>query len=254
MKKQFEEIRSLVRKDEIERALEKAQVVVSPEFSNSLDLISNRYQKWKRDKRRGIGDDSVGRNSVVNDLLEILTEDEKNTTALTSNPHGEKNSINENTINQENVMEDKRTQVFISYSHLDKKYLQELTRQFKPLIDRINFWDDTKIEAGQKWNTEIKSQIEKAKIAILLISADFFNSDFIAKNELPPLLKLAEDGGAKILSVILKPCLWEEYPQINQYQAINNPKKPISSLDKNSRELVWVELARNVKKMMSVNE
>jgi hypothetical protein len=86
------------------------------------------------------------------------------------------------------------------------------------------------------------------------VSADFFNSDFIITNELPPLLKLAEQQGAKILSVVLKPCLFEEYPELNQYQALNSPSKPISALDETNRELMWVELVRQVKRIVEADE
>lgn len=144
-----------------------------------------------------------------------------------------------------------RTQVFISYSHLDKTYIDDLKRHFKPLENIVNFWDDSKIQVGQKWKEEISTVINNSKIAILLLSADFFNSDFIANNELPPLLELAEKDGATIISIILKPCLFEEYPQLNQYQAINSPTKPISSLTETEREFMWVEVVRQIKAIVT---
>lgn len=146
--------------------------------------------------------------------------------------------------------EDQRTHVFISYSRKDKNYLDDLKRHFKPLDSIMDYWDDTKIEVGQKWKDEITKAIKKAKIAILLISADFFNSDFISNNELPPLLDAASKDGATIISIILKPCLFEEYPDLNQYQAINSPTRPISSLDETTRELMWVETARQIKSII----
>lgn len=62
----------------------------------------------------------------------------------------------------------------------------------------------TKILARKKWKDEIKNAILKTKVAILLVSTDFLGSEFITTDELPPLLKAAEDSGAVILIVILK--------------------------------------------------
>jgi len=140
-----------------------------------------------------------------------------------------------------------RTNVFISYSHKDKAFLDDLRRHFKPIEKYCIFWDDSKIIPGQKWKEEIFKAIKQSKIAILFLSADFFNSEFIENNELPPLLNSAEKEGATILSVILKPCFFEEYPDINKYQAINNPSLPISAMDETTRERTWVELVKQVK-------
>lgn len=143
-----------------------------------------------------------------------------------------------------------RNQVFISYSHKDKVYLNQLKRHFAPLKDNIHFWDDSKIKPGQKWKEQIINVIDKTKIAILLISADFFNSDFIINNELPPLLKEAEKGGTTILSIILKPCLFYEYPEIAQFQTINNPDLSLIQMDEAKVELTYVELVKQVKNIM----
>ena len=78
-----------------------------------------------------------------------------------------------------------RDKVFISYSHLDTSFLEQLKRHFAPFKGKIDFWDDTKIKAGKKWKQEIDNTLNKTKVGILLISADFFNSDFITTDELP---------------------------------------------------------------------
>jgi hypothetical protein len=59
----------------------------------------------------------------------------------------------------------------------------------------IDLWVDTKINVGEKWKEKIQQALDRAAIAILLISADFLASDFIIDNELPPLLKAAEEKG-----------------------------------------------------------
>jgi len=153
-----------------------------------------------------------------------------------------------------NIVGKKRTKVFVSYSHIDSDYLKDVKRHFKPFLKQIDFWEDTKILPGMKWKDEIHKAINETKIAILLVSTDFLGSDFIANDELPPLLKAAEEEGAVILTVILKPCLFEEYDDLNQFQAMNPPSKPISKMDINEKEELFVNLVRQTKRVLKENE
>lgn len=147
--------------------------------------------------------------------------------------------------------EKKRNKVFISYSHLDKEYLTDIQRHFKPFLNQIDFWDDSKIQPGQKWKNEIRNAIDETKVAILLLSTDFLGSDFITSNELPPLLESAEKDGTVILIVILKPCLFEEFYELNQFQAMNPPNHPVSKMDINEREELFVNLVRQTKRVLN---
>ena len=53
-----------------------------------------------------------------------------------------------------------RSQIFISYSHKDKKWLERLQVHLKPLEREGLFerWDDTMINAGEKWRDEIRKR------------------------------------------------------------------------------------------------
>ncbi len=144
-----------------------------------------------------------------------------------------------------------RHKVFISYSHQDKNWLELLRRHFKPIANRVLFWDDAQIKPGKEWRREIETAIGESKVAILLISADFFNSDFITQNELPPLLRRATEEGVTVLNVFVKPCLLEEYPEISKYQGINSPRKTLLEMDEAAQELTWVELVRQVRDMLA---
>lgn len=141
--------------------------------------------------------------------------------------------------------------MFISYSHQDKSVLSDIQRHFKPFHQSIDYWDDTKIQPGQKWKDEIRQAIDQTKVAILLVSTDFLGSEFISTDELPPLLEAAENDGAAVLIVILKPCLFEEFQKLNVYQAMNDPKKPVSRMDENEREELFVNLVRQTKRLLS---
>jgi hypothetical protein len=144
-----------------------------------------------------------------------------------------------------------RNKVFISYSHLDNEYLTDIQRHFKPFLSHIDFWDDTKILPGQKWKEEIRKAINETKVAILLVSTDFLGSDFISTDELPPLLKAAEENGAVILIVVLKPCLFEDFETLNQYQAMNPPSRPVLKMDYSEKEELYVNLVRQTKRILN---
>ncbi len=142
-----------------------------------------------------------------------------------------------------------RIKVFISYSHKNKKDLDRLqTHLLANQMDSItDWWDDTKIKPGAKWRDEIKQAIASAKIAVLLISADFLASKFITEDELPPLLAAAEEEGATILPVILSPCGFEYHPTLSRYQSVNSPSMPLTRMSRHGREDLWNKVVATIR-------
>lgn len=143
-----------------------------------------------------------------------------------------------------------RNHVFVSYSHADKEYLDDIKRHFKPFLSRIVLWDDEQILPGEKWGEEIKKALETASVAILLVSTDFLGSDFIMNNEMSSLLKAAESRGCVILMMILKPCVLEEFPALSQYQAMNPLNRPVIKMDATEREELYVNLVKQTMRVL----
>lgn len=82
------------------------------------------------------------------------------------------------------------------------------------------------------------------------MSTDFLNSDFISKDEIPLLLKAAQEDGATILPLILKPSLYTSYPNLKEYQSVNDPSKPLSKLSEAEQDEVLVSLAQRIMELM----
>lgn len=143
---------------------------------------------------------------------------------------------------------EQRVRVFISYSHADKQWLERLKVHLTPLKNEydVDFWEDTRIRPGSRWRDEIRMAVEQANIAVLIISADFLASDFIRTNELPPLLKAAEEEGALIIPIIASPSLFHRNPDISQFQAVNSPSNPLISCSIGDQEATFVKVADTI--------
>ena len=138
--------------------------------------------------------------------------------------------------------------VFVSYSHRDREWLDRLLVHLKPLVrdTGVDVWSDTRIEPGGSWREEIEEAINKAEVAILLVSADFLASDFIMDEELPPLLSKANERGATIIPVLVSPSQFEKNSQLKGFQAVNSPSRTLVELSNAEREAVLVRVADSV--------
>lgn len=152
-------------------------------------------------------------------------------------------------------LEDRRNKIFICYSHKDTKWLKEIKIHLKALKNQfkdieMDVWDDTRIEAGSKWNEKINYALDTAKIALLLISTNFLASDFIHKVEVPHLLKAAEENKTVILLLIIGHSLFDHNEDLSEFQTVNAPDKPLCDLKKGERDKVLVYLAERIKEIL----
>ena len=117
----------------------------------------------------------------------------------------------------------------------------------KPLVrNRTIFeWDDTTIPVGGKWKEQIDGALAVAKVAVLLVSPNFLESDFIAKHELPPILDAAAQDGLAIFWVYVSSCVYQA-TEIKNYQAAHDISKPLDSLTPAKRNAVLAAVCRNI--------
>ncbi len=123
---------------------------------------------------------------------------------------------------------DRRT-VFICYSQKDENLKKELLTHLGVLVyaNLIEVWSDDRIDAGSGWKSEISEAINRAQVAILLISANFLTSEFIQKWEIPELLRRRDSGELVIYPVIARPCSWKSVTWLSQMQVRPKAGKPI---------------------------
>jgi hypothetical protein len=146
----------------------------------------------------------------------------------------------------------KRDQVFVSYSHRDIKWLKRLQIHLRPLErdNQVRRWDDMMLDAGDDWRAKIREAVALAKVAVLLVSADFIASEFVHTNELPPLLAAAESEGALILPVSVSPSRFEQIKNLSQFQAVNPPSKPLINMTRTQQEQLFVDVTTQIERAL----
>ena len=141
-----------------------------------------------------------------------------------------------------------RRQIFVSYSHEDTKWREDLEKHLKPYLrGSILSWSDQQITPGSEWFKEIQDALANSKVAVLLVSPDFLASDFIHEHELGPFLQEAKQGGVKILWVPLRDCAYKK-TALKDYQAVLDPGTPLAKMIEADRDSAWVRICEEIEK------
>ncbi|MGH7451697.1 MAG: toll/interleukin-1 receptor domain-containing protein, partial [bacterium] len=142
--------------------------------------------------------------------------------------------------------------IFISYSHQDEKFKNELVKMLAGLQRRgvIDAWQDRRIQPGEEWFKAIKQALNECDMALLLVSSDFIASRFINDEELPDLLKRREKEGMIIIPIIVRDCLWQSEPVLKDLQALPTDGKAVITFSEatGDRDKVWTEIAQAIEK------
>ncbi len=125
--------------------------------------------------------------------------------------------------------------VFISYTRKDKAKKEALLTHLGTLEREglIKAWSDDRIGAGEDWEAAINQAITQAKVAILLITAEFLNSKFIMEKEVPALLARREKGELTIFPVIATACPWKNIAWLKKMNVRPKNGRPVWGGDSN---------------------
>ncbi|MBC8333154.1 MAG: TIR domain-containing protein [Anaerolineae bacterium] len=141
----------------------------------------------------------------------------------------------------EDVEESQPVEIFISYAHEDELLWEKLKSHLASLRRRklIDAWYDRQIVPGQEWAAEIDENINSAQIIILLISADFMESDYCYEVEMQRAITRHEAGDAVVIPVILRPTDWGGAP-FSRLQALPKNAKPVTEWENLDRAFLNV--------------
>jgi len=149
--------------------------------------------------------------------------------------------------------------IFISYSHDDKKYVDNknphsILKFIRGLEKEINveFWLDERITTGDLWDAEIRKNIKDSQMAICLISQSFIDSSYISKIEIRKFLEKRKKEGMKIYPIILSACDWSKYKWLKQTQYIpkNNRNIELHYRNEGKRKELYATIRKEIKNIL----
>src|SRR6266480_1976861 len=139
--------------------------------------------------------------------------------------------------------------VFCAYAHTDEKWRRQLDAHLSPLKRQglISPWHDQCIFPGTNWTEAIDAHLEAASIILLLISADFIESDYCYNAEMKRALERHKANEARVIPIVVRPCDWQHLP-IGQLLALPTDAKPISTLK--SVDKGWQQVAAGLRRVI----
>ena len=127
----------------------------------------------------------------------------------------------------------KPIQVFFSYANQDEAYAKGLAKHLRDLERRryISTFLMRDISAGEEWQKTIDTHLSSADFILLLISADFIDSDYCYGEELQRALEMHRTGQAVVIPIIARAVHWQD-TIIGNFQALPKNGKPIQAWEK----------------------
>jgi formylglycine-generating enzyme required for sulfatase activity len=142
--------------------------------------------------------------------------------------------------------------IFVSYSHEDDLWVKEGRHGLIPWLARqlrsrgVEIWHDHALQQlpGEDYKKLIKSEIDRADFAILLISMDFLGSEFIQEYELPWIRQRVEATELGVIPILVAPVLQNRLGWLADRQMLPGPPTPLLRFV--DKEAEWKEVRNRV--------
>ena len=107
----------------------------------------------------------------------------------------------------------------------------------------VDVWSDERIRPGDDWRAEIGAALAAARFAVLLVSADFYNSVFIREVELPGLLAASDAGGCKVVPLLVSASKFPSDPALSRFQTATRDSRTLAAMTAEEAEQALANIA-----------
>lgn len=167
---------------------------------------------------------------------------------------GEDTSIEIDEMNKQTIINKldthyKGKKLFISYTHKDEPFKDDLIEHLSGLKENgsISSWNDRQIMPGEEWDDAIKKNLTEADIVLFLVSSSFMASNYIKDVEIKHTLERYRNNEVIIVPIIIRPCDFSMLP-ISKLQALPKDAKPISTWA--DRDEAFLNVVNGIKQLL----
>ena len=99
----------------------------------------------------------------------------------------------------------REVRLFVSYSHLDREWFGKLRPllKFKTPTAIAHVWHDSELKAGDRWDDEIRKELERMDVFLCLLSNHFLASDYITAVEMKAAFEREKRSRTIIVPLLL---------------------------------------------------
>jgi TIR domain len=142
-----------------------------------------------------------------------------------------------------------KNRIFISYSRLGNgpTWKAALLRALH-VFERhhlLDVWQDGRIRVSSFWDDEIKQAISNARLAVVLLTQEALDSEYIRDVEFPLLREQQQRSNLKVFPIICEKCDWQVHDWLRTLQAPNE-SNPISQLSVTEQKNLIRKLATDI--------
>jgi len=121
-------------------------------------------------------------------------------------------------------------EVFLSYAPEDEELCLELEKHLGLLKRKglITIWHKRRLSAGSNWEKEVDRHLSSASVILLLLSANFVDSDYCYGVEMQQAMERHEAGDAYVIPILLRPVDGWQDTRFGRLQPRPGNGKPIT--------------------------
>ncbi|MCD6013265.1 MAG: hypothetical protein K0Q79_3127 [Flavipsychrobacter sp.] len=151
----------------------------------------------------------------------------------------------------EGISYEDKPRIFISYAHRNEELKNEFRTMIRPMEKEGHWkvWDDRWLLPGDIWNREILKHLDEANVIVLMLTKEFFASEYIYDVELSRAIKRHEQGDAMVIGIVVSDCLWEKTPLC---KILILPKDALAVEKHPHKDEVWKSAAKTIEETINI--
>ncbi|MBR0941571.1 toll/interleukin-1 receptor domain-containing protein [Bradyrhizobium liaoningense] len=141
-----------------------------------------------------------------------------------------------------------KVQIYVSYSRKDRKLVDEFRLFVREASLPVRVFYDLDIAPGQVFSEELRRELDRSQLVLFFLSSDALSSAYIWEAEVPAAIALNEQGRARVVPVLLRPCDWTK-TALAKYHLLPRGARPIVGTRPRSR--AWTAVVEELRPLIA---